>query len=492
MLREGIDAVRQRFLAFRGEERASVAVALEASAGAHILQHAGPLSEMDAELQALIWTLSVDFAFLFICLIIFQCMEKKHPRYRYHSHTHQHIQGQEDEHSLRRDHETAALLGSKKDTDASAASLPAAPFFDCFFGRLRLRNTQGNLYLRYLQWSLVLSLALTLFAVPVLVALYVGNHNPDGDPTLLQQASAGNIALGSVQLACPFVAVLLVSALIYVQFARYIRDIRLAQAQLDANHRSDAQEQLARHTLHLEGVSARLTNERFLHEFLDAQFPGRVQQVVIVHDLSPVVLLVRKRRDVELEMARTRVLEEREGRPLRRNACGCVSRSPSASTSRPLVMPGLESQRQAIDAALADARQQPLRGTGHAFVVFRGAPPLVQMAALRADKYWVQRHVDPADWSVSLAPPPADIVWDSLSISPAQHWTRIIFLNLALFILMVLSSLCSIFSFLGFLFFFFFLPLFFFFYSFFLPSFLRPFFLLPSLFFPQAHRPFHF
>ena len=280
------------------------------------------------------------------------------------------------------------------------------------FGRLRVHKLDGILYLRFHQLTMVLLFFFSLMAVGLLVPIYLAfgqaagttqeNTLPSSNPfdrNPLQLISAGNLPLASPWLWATFTFAILLSISSYFLVHMFLNDLN-AHAWLVP---STPKRSITRRTIMLTGLDQGCIDDEMLTQYFVARFPGEIEFVHIVKDMSASFDLMKKRLEIQDEIERLYIIAHKNGTNLAHDlhsthdvdmdvlasfrpfgSPNSSSRSPlSTSISSCCHSPSiveqvrrLQSQKTELERDLLRHNHGCYRGTGMAFIVFRNVPSL--------------------------------------------------------------------------------------------------------------------
>jgi len=404
---------------------------------------------MDGEFQGLIWTLILDTLFLFICYQTFQRLNRDKA-------------GDAQSGSA----ETKSLLAPSKASSADSrytvssrpigagssdayldegpadVPLPPSPLLHRLFGPFGFQNSTGGMYLRLLQASVLAFGVLAVLGLSVLVPLYTLSDKHALASTWLQQTAAGNLPFGSTKQWVVFGFTVIVSVMVYIVAWNFLEDARqLARPRvLDSEPHTPRTlaDHRASHTVHLQGLDWRVVDEALLKQYFDERFPGRVERVYIARDMSSLTRLQSQREELLRDLERAQILEARKGHRTKL-ACCCNLCDSGADA-----LDYYDANLKQLDQDIQTCKKEIRRGTGHAFIVFRGFPDANQLSATGRDPRWKSRGIDDSEFEFSLAPHPSDIIWDNLAVSAGARFGRSVLINFTLFIVMVRTACCQL------------------------------------------------
>jgi hypothetical protein len=273
------------------------------------------------------------------------------------------------------------------DATATAAALAAEALSPSrllarLFSPSAVRSVDGLVYLRFQQWSVVAVVALCVYGLLVLVPVFGSGDYVGIKETLLEHLSVGNIRLASPRLWAVFVGYLLVTAAGYALVAAFLADVKRSASRFPVHVMRLFMEP---RTVHVFGMSRELVDGEAVRRFLHRVLPGQSESVQLALDVSDLSSLLTARASLRREIERCRAIEARSGRAqLRwcgRGECCCCRCPPSLSLTHPLsrllagsLLQHLMAREAELNRSIRDERLRPRRGSGHAFIVFRGAP----------------------------------------------------------------------------------------------------------------------
>lgn len=296
-----------------------------------------------------------------------------------------------------------------------------------------LCNAEGFMYLYFLRTTGYLLLVISIISIVVFIPLFSVKQDTNDDVSIIHKLTVKNAYDNFTKLVIVLIFSFLYTFLAYYHVYNYKKKLNIVQQKIQTEDSLDSD--IALHTIHIRNINKKLSYfdaKKILDSFFEVSFLDQIIEIHVIPDNNRLMNLIDQKSHVEAKYNKFKALNETNITKRYKIKVDMTEKVDAEIYYK--------NKSKIIDNLIIFYRKlNSKKNTGNAFVSFKSQKTVEKILKDKENLIYSKKDtfhgqlLNIKDWSISLAPPPSDLIWNNIKYSKKYRIIKMIILTVTLF-----------------------------------------------------------